>query len=103
MQSTTGMVQRGIAEAQSSGVSGVPAGTVDAVPVRALLLGERLDTRTLERDKPLGIAPLTVAIPGAVPTPQSAARMVSPLGNVAPPTITSASPAPTRQAPYVSG
>jgi uncharacterized Rmd1/YagE family protein len=28
-----------------------------------LLLGERLDTRTLERDKPLGIAPLTVAIP----------------------------------------
>ena len=63
MQSTTGMAQRGIAEAQSSGVSGVPAGTVDAVPVRALLLGERLDTRTLERDKPLGIAPLTVAIP----------------------------------------
>jgi len=63
MQSTTGMAQRSSAEAQSSGGSGVPAGTVEAVPVRALLLGERLDTRTLERDKPLGIAPLTVAIP----------------------------------------
>jgi uncharacterized Rmd1/YagE family protein len=63
MQSVTGMAQRGSAEAQSSGVSGVPAGTVEAVPVRALLLGERLDTRTLERDKPLGIAPLIVAMP----------------------------------------
>lgn len=42
----------------------VPAGTVEAVPVRALLLGERLDTRALERDKPLGITPLTVDIPG---------------------------------------
>jgi required for meiotic nuclear division protein 1 len=34
------------------------------VPVRALLLGERLDTRALERDRPLGVAPLTVEIPG---------------------------------------
>ncbi len=34
------------------------------MPVRALLLGERLDTRAFERDKPLGIAPLTVEIPG---------------------------------------
>jgi len=32
--------------------------------VRALLLGERLDTRALERDEPIGAAPLTVAIPG---------------------------------------
>jgi required for meiotic nuclear division protein 1 len=32
--------------------------------VHALLLGERLDTRALERDEPLGAVPLTVAIPG---------------------------------------
>src|SRR2546426_6610099 len=42
-------------------------------------------------------------MPGAGPTAQSAARIVSPLGKVAPPTITSASPAPTRHAPNVSG
>jgi len=41
---------------------GLPTGTVEVVPVRALLLGERLDTRALERDKPLGVAPLTVDI-----------------------------------------
>ena len=40
-----------------------PAGTVEVVPVRALLLGERLDTRALERNEPLGIAPLAVDIP----------------------------------------
>jgi required for meiotic nuclear division protein 1 len=45
-------------------VTGLPAGTVGVVPVRALLLGERLDTRAFERDEPLGIAPLTVDIPG---------------------------------------
>ena len=45
-------------------VAELPAGTVEAVPVRALLLGERLDTRALERDEPLGVAPLTVDIPG---------------------------------------
>ena len=39
-------------------------GAVEAVPVRALLLGERLDTRALERDEPLGVAPLMVAIAG---------------------------------------
>src|SRR6266481_6960486 len=39
-------------------------GAVEVVPVRALLLGERLDTRALERDQPLGVAPLAVAIPG---------------------------------------
>ena len=38
---------------------------VEAVSVRALLLGERLDKRTLERDKLLGVAPLTVKFPGA--------------------------------------
>src|SRR5207244_12179787 len=36
----------------------------EVVPVRALLLGERLDTRALERDQPLGVAPPAVAIPG---------------------------------------
>src|ERR1700687_583339 len=40
------------------------SGAVEGVPVRALLLGERLDTRALERDQPLGVAPLAVAIPG---------------------------------------
>ena len=48
----------------STSVTGLPAGTVDVVPVRALLLGERLDTRAFERDEALGIAPLTVDIPG---------------------------------------
>ena len=45
-------------------VAELPAGAVEVVPVRALLLGERLDTRALERDQPLGVAPLTVEIPG---------------------------------------
>src|SRR5882724_407689 len=40
------------------------SGAVEVVPVRALLLGERLDTRALERDQPLGVAPLAVAIAG---------------------------------------
>ena len=48
----------------SVSATGLPAGTVDVVPVRAMLLGERLDTRAFERDEPLGIAPLTVDIPG---------------------------------------
>ena len=42
----------------------LPAGTIEVVPVCALLLGERLDTRALERDEPLGVAPLAVEIPG---------------------------------------
>jgi uncharacterized Rmd1/YagE family protein len=37
--------------------------TRETLPVYALLLGERLDTRALERDRPLGVAPLTVDIP----------------------------------------
>ena len=45
-------------------VAELPAGAVEVVPVRALLLGERLDTRALERDQPLGVAPLIVEIPG---------------------------------------
>jgi uncharacterized Rmd1/YagE family protein len=44
-------------------VAELPSGTGEVVPVRALLLGERLDTRALERDEPLGVAPLTVEIP----------------------------------------
>jgi uncharacterized Rmd1/YagE family protein len=40
----------------------LPAGIVEVVPVHGLLLGERLDTRALERDEPLGVAPLTVEI-----------------------------------------
>lgn len=42
----------------------LPADTVEETSVRALLLGERLDTRALERDTPLGVAPLTIDIPG---------------------------------------
>ena len=64
MNSAEGMVQRGVVELGRPAASKVPAGTIEVVPVRALLLGERLDTRALERDKPLGIAPLTVEIPG---------------------------------------
>jgi len=48
----------------AASVGELPAGTVEVVPVRALLLGERLDTRALERDKRLGVAPLAVEIPG---------------------------------------
>ena len=48
----------------TASIAELPAGAVEAVPVRALLLGERLDTRALERDTPLGVAPLTLEIPG---------------------------------------
>jgi len=34
------------------------------IPARALLLAERLDTRTLERDGALAVAPLVVAVKG---------------------------------------
>src|SRR6516162_2018061 len=43
---------------------GLPADSVEVVPVCALLLGERLDTRALERNTPLGAAPLPLDIPG---------------------------------------
>jgi required for meiotic nuclear division protein 1 len=52
-------------ETSATPVAGLSAGTVEVVSVRALLLGERLDTRAFERDQPLGVAPLTVEIPGA--------------------------------------
>ena len=45
-------------------VAELPAGTVEVVPVHAMLLGERLDTRAFERNQPLGVAPLTVDVPG---------------------------------------
>ena len=61
-QRTGGETGRPVATGGS--VLEVPAGAVEVVPIRALLLGERLDTRALERDKPLGVAPLTVDIPG---------------------------------------
>jgi uncharacterized Rmd1/YagE family protein len=52
---------------RGSGAAPAPeqsTGTAEVVPVRALLLGERLDTRALERGEPLGIAPLTIDTPG---------------------------------------
>jgi required for meiotic nuclear division protein 1 len=58
------MVQRSIAETGRLPVSEMAAGAVEGVPVRALLLGERLDTRALERGNPLAIAPLAVEVPG---------------------------------------
>jgi uncharacterized Rmd1/YagE family protein len=48
----------------ATSIAQLPAGTVEVVPVRALLLGERMDTRAFERAEPLGVAPLTVEIPG---------------------------------------
>ena len=41
-----------------------PADVAEAMPVRALLLGERIDTRALERGALLGAAPLTLDLPG---------------------------------------
>lgn len=58
------MAQRVLAEGNSTASSGILHGTVERVPVRAFLLGERLDTRALERDQPLATAPLTIALPG---------------------------------------
>ena len=48
----------------TTSIADPPVRAVEAVPVRALLLGERLDTRALERDTPLGVVPLTIDIPG---------------------------------------
>jgi required for meiotic nuclear division protein 1 len=40
-------------------------GISEAIPVRAMLIGDRLDTRALERgEQPLGTAPLTIGVPG---------------------------------------
>lgn len=42
----------------------VPAGIAETVPVRALLLGDRLDTRAFDRDAPRDTMPLLLDIPG---------------------------------------
>jgi required for meiotic nuclear division protein 1 len=42
----------------------LPNERVQSISVRALLLGERLDTRTLERDSALAAAPLAVSVDG---------------------------------------
>jgi len=42
--------------------SATPAATADIIPVRALLVGERLDMRALERNASLGTASLTLDI-----------------------------------------
>ena len=44
-------------------IPGAAEAAVDSMPVCALLLGERLDTRALERITSLGSAPLTLEIP----------------------------------------
>jgi uncharacterized Rmd1/YagE family protein len=64
MNSAERTAQRGIAGAGRPVTSEVPAGAVDVVPVRALLLGDRLDTRTLEPGKPLGVGPLIMDVAG---------------------------------------
>jgi len=63
MNSPTPIVERGGGEAAPASVSAAPA-AADIIPVRALLLGERLDTRSLEREARRGAAPLTLDIPG---------------------------------------
>jgi uncharacterized Rmd1/YagE family protein len=50
-------------EATEAARSPAPAAAADIVSVRALLLGERLDTRSLERGVSVGITPLTLDIP----------------------------------------
>jgi uncharacterized Rmd1/YagE family protein len=59
-----GSVANGALEATTQPMPEVPGTSSDVVPVQALLLGERLDTRTLERDASLGAAPPTIDIPG---------------------------------------
>jgi required for meiotic nuclear division protein 1 len=44
--------------------AGAPAGVAETVPVRALLLGERLDTRAPGHDAPRDTTPLLLDIPG---------------------------------------
>jgi hypothetical protein len=48
MNSAEGVMQRGVVELGRPATSEVLVGTVEVVPVRALLLGERLDTRALQ-------------------------------------------------------
>jgi uncharacterized Rmd1/YagE family protein len=68
MNSAQRMTEHPIEDAARIGAKGaselvLPADTVEVLPVSALLLGERLDTRALERNAPLGVAPLTVDFP----------------------------------------
>jgi uncharacterized Rmd1/YagE family protein len=63
MNSPEPVVEGGALEAGPGAISEALA-TADTVPVRALLMGERLDTRALERNAPRGTAPLTLDIPG---------------------------------------
>ena len=68
MNLNQGMKERVIGESERPGArtatdEKLPADTEEVVAVRALLLGERLDTRALERNASLGVAPLTVNIP----------------------------------------
>ena len=62
MELTSG--ETGGRETSTASVAGLPTGPVEVVPVHAMLLGERMDTRAFERGQPLGIAPLTIDIPG---------------------------------------
>src|SRR5271154_3734493 len=54
----------GTATTIAAGPPRSPEASGEMLPVRALLLGERIDTRALERDGSLGAAPLTVDLPG---------------------------------------
>ncbi len=63
MNSPEPIVDPGGGEAAPASVSAAPAGA-EIVPVCALLLGERLDTRSLEREARRGAAPLTLDVPG---------------------------------------
>ena len=60
MNSIQKLVERPGVQAPPPRASSAPdlelsAGTIEVVPVRALLLGERLDTRALERNESLGM------------------------------------------------
>ncbi len=63
MNSSEPIVERGGGATAPASVSAASAGA-EMVPVCALLLGERLDTRSLEREARRGAAPLTLDIPG---------------------------------------
>ncbi len=64
MNQPGGPVIGGALEVPSKPILDAPGTMPDIVPVRALLLGERLDMRALERNVSLGTAPLTLDIPG---------------------------------------
>jgi required for meiotic nuclear division protein 1 len=94
-------------EATEAARSPAPAATPDIVPVRALLLGERLDTRSLERGASVGITPLTLDIPdggvavlfryGAVVLFGSPTAAMDEFVTALTPSIAGAFPAPERE------